>query len=101
MLGGGIVTEPLDLDVVMDQPSFARARAIGRSTADSPRAAATVVRPRANRGRPKTGEGGRIAVRVPSDFRDDPGEFLKLLRGVQIDQSFPEECASVRAGDEG
>lgn len=96
VLGGGLVTEPLDLDVAMDQPSFARARAItGAINSRFPEGRGDrgpTARGKSG-GNQKTGEGGRIAVRVPSEYREDPGEFLKLMRGVQIDQSFPEEYA--------
>lgn len=96
VLLGGEVTEPLELELVMDQQSFSRARAIAsaiNSRFPEGRGDRGSTARGLSGGNVQAGSGGRIAVRVPSAFRDEPAEFLGILRGVQIDPSFPEEFA--------
>lgn len=94
VLEGGVVTQPLQLIIQMDNVSFDRARAI--STAinsrfpEIPGDGGPAARGRTG-GNMETGEGGRIALAVPSAWRDKPAEFLNLVRSLQIDQTFPEE----------
>jgi hypothetical protein len=96
VLEGGVVTQPLQLIIQMDNVSFDRARAI--STAinsrfpEVPGDDGPAARGRSG-GNMETGEGGRIALAVPGSWRDKPAEFLNLVRSLQIDQMFPEEYA--------
>lgn len=96
ILEGGQVTEPFEIAIVTDSPGFGRARAITSAInsrfpeeagADGPIARGLTG------GNLSTGEGGRIAIRVPANYRDRPAEFINTVRWLQIDQAFPEEYA--------
>jgi len=96
VLNGGVVTEPLLMELVMDQASHQRARAIVsaiNSRFPEGRGDRGATARGMSGGNSNLGTGGRIAVRVPSAYRNDPGTFLGLMRGVQIDQAYPEEYA--------
>lgn len=96
ILNGGVVTEPLQLELVMDQASHARARAIVsaiNSRFPEGRGDRGPTARGMSGGNTNLGTGGRVAVRVPSAYRNDPSTFLGLLQGVQIDQAYPEEYA--------
>jgi hypothetical protein len=96
VLEGGMVTTPLDLALVLDNPSFSRARsiveAIKNRFPEGPGDEGPTARGLSG-GNEQTGAGGRIALRVPARFRDRPGQFLNIIRYLQIDQSAPEEYA--------
>lgn len=87
ILGGGVITAPLDLELVLDNESHSRARAITEAIN--------------NRFRPEPGEDdvahGRssrlITITVPGAYRERSNEFLSLLRHTQIDQTQPQEYA--------
>lgn len=88
VLGGGLVTDPLKIELMLDNESWARSRSITAAINtrfppgpgdDGPTA----------RGRDKDS----IALRVPAMYRDKPGEFLTLLRHTRIDQSQQQEFA--------
>jgi hypothetical protein len=85
ILDGGIVNEDLQIELILDNPSHERARRI-TSAINS-------------RFPERTGDNGPIArgrndtlvrVRVPRRFEDRPGEFLQLIRHLQIDRTYPE-----------
>ncbi|MCC6679140.1 MAG: flagellar basal body P-ring protein FlgI [Phycisphaerales bacterium] len=88
ILDGGIVTNPLKIRMMLDNASHTRARAIvsainsrfPESDGDQGPAAVGV-------------NDGNIAMAVPARYRERSGEFLDIVRHVQIDQSFPEEYA--------
>jgi hypothetical protein len=87
ILGGGVVTAPLDLELVLDNESHSRAKAMTDAIN--------------NRFRPGPGEEvvarGRssrlITITVPAAYRERSAEFLEVLRHIQIDQSQPQEYA--------
>jgi hypothetical protein len=88
ILNGGLVSDPLKLELVLDNESHARSRSIVAAINtrfpigpgdDGPTA----------RGR----DADSVAVRVPAAYRDRPAEFLKLLRHTRIDQALPQEFA--------
>lgn len=89
ILGGGVVTNSLDLQLVLDNESHSRARAIaeaingrfGRLTGAEEE---YVARGRSARS---------IQITVPSDYRARSGDFLSLLTAIQIEQGFPQEFA--------
>lgn len=88
VLGGGVLTEPLRFELVLDNPSHSLARSIVSSINtrfpegpgdDGPTA----------RGR----SGDSIAVTVPRAYADRPEEFVELLRCTRIDSALPQEHA--------
>lgn len=96
VLDGGVVTQPLQMIIQMDNVSFDRARAISgainsrfpeESGDDGPAARGK------SGGNMGTGEGGRITLSVPGSWRTNSSDFLNLVRSLQVDQSFPEEYA--------
>lgn len=88
ILNGGVVTSPLEMLLVLDTPSHARARAItGAINSRFPRGAM-------DRNDPAKGRDDEsIALSVPARFRNDAQEFMQLLLHTRIDQRFPEEWA--------
>jgi len=88
ILNGGKVTHPLKIELVLDNDSHTRARAI-----------VAAINTRFPEGRGDVGStatgrsGSSIAVQVPRAYRDRASEFLGLLRHLNIDQSFPQELA--------
>ncbi len=88
VLAGGLVTDPFQLEIVLDNPSHARAASVQAAIN--------------NRFPPSAGDEGQtargrnnmsIAVTVPKNYTEKPEEFVTLLRFLQIDQSFPQEYA--------
>lgn len=96
VLEGGTVSSPMELALVLDNPSFSRARsivdAIKNRFPEGPGDDGSIARGLSG-GNEASGAGGRIAMHVPLRFRDRPAEFLNLIRYLQIDQSSPEEYA--------
>jgi|GEM_PF-164617 len=88
VLGGGVVTDPFQLEIVLDNPSHARAAsvqsAINNRFPPSPGDEGQTARGRNNMS---------LAVRVPRQYTERPEEFVTLLRFLQIDQAFPQEYA--------
>lgn len=88
ILDGGEMTSPLPIVMMMDNPSHARVRAI---------AAAINSRFPIGPGDPTDTAQGRsdtqIDLRVPRRYRENPGDFLELVRHLQVDYSAPEENA--------
>lgn len=86
VLGGGYVTSPLQMALVLDNPSHTRARsithAINSRFPEGP----------GDPGPTATGKDEEIlAIRVPRRYRDDPEGFMRVLMHTRIDQSAPEE----------
>ncbi len=96
VLEGGMVTQPLQMIIQMDNVSFDRARAITGAInsrfPEEPGDAGPAARGKSG-GKISSGEGGRIALAVPGSWRDRPADFLNLVRSLQIDQQYPEEYA--------
>jgi len=94
VLGGGAVTEPLEIELVMDSPSYLRARtivaAINSRFPEAPGDRGPTARGLSG-GNYDTGRGGRLAVQIPVAYRTNSDEFLRILQGVQIDPNSPEE----------
>lgn len=87
ILNGGVVTNPMSLMLVLDNPSHARARAIVD--------AINTAFPR-EPGAPHTAIGlseEQIELSVPPSYRQRTPEFIELLRHTRVDQGFPEEWA--------
>lgn len=87
VLGGGLVTNPLSIAMLLDNPSHARARAIASAVnskfpkRDNPEYIARGI------------DEETIEINVPKSYRDRSGEFIQLLRHTRIDQTFPDEWA--------
>ncbi len=94
ILDGGIVTEDMLVEILLDNPSHDRARRVASAInsrfperpGDSEPAA---------RGKNDT----RIRVMIPRRFQDRPEEFLALVEHLQIDRSYPEIHARRYAGE--
>lgn len=102
VLGGGKVTDPLKMELVLDTDSHSRARsAIAAINARFPREPGEHGQTARGRGsetlkNTETGEPvatQSVAISIPRAYKDSPGEFLELLRYTRIDQSYPQEYA--------
>jgi Flagellar P-ring protein len=96
VLGGGRVTDPLLLELTLDNDSHARARSVVAAiNSRFPREPGDEQATARGRGRsaPVEGSAQSIAVGIPGSYRDRPAEFMQLLRFTRIDQTFPEEFA--------
>lgn len=102
VLGGGRVTEPLKMELVLDTDSHARARSVVAAINS------TFPREPGELGQTARGRGGgamgsqapdetviaqTIAISIPRAFKDSPAEFLELLKYTRIDQAFPQDFA--------
>lgn len=88
ILNGGLVTQPLKIDMVLDNESHSRARAI-----------VSAINTRFPQG-PMDNDpialgrtSSSVALSVPVTFRDKPADFLGLVRHLSIDQTFQQERA--------
>lgn len=86
VLGGGVVSEPLELELALDNSSHARAKAIQEAINST--FPAYGGEPTAH------GRGGQsIAVRVPDKYHDRPADFVNTLMALRIDTQFKAEYA--------
>jgi len=88
VLDGGLVTDPLAVELILDNPSHSRATSITQALNSRFPPGVADEGPTA-RGR----SNASIAVRVPQAWKTRAAEFLQILRFTQIDQSFPQEYA--------
>lgn len=88
ILAGGRVTEPLGIEVVLDNESHSIARSMV-SAINSRFPAGVGDRLDTARGR----SGSSLELRIPGRFRRDPETFLNLIRFLRVDQSAPEQTA--------
>lgn len=95
VLGGGVVTQPLDIELVLNDASHARARlvveAINSRFPEGPGDTGPTARGRGSRG--GAGQIQSIALRVPFAYRHRPGDFVELVRHLHLDYLFPQEHA--------
>ncbi len=88
VLAGGVVTDPLQLELVLDNESHARARSIQEAIRyrfpEGPGDDGPIVRGRS---------GGSLALRVPRAYTDRPAEFIELVRHTRIEQVMAQEYA--------
>lgn len=88
VIGGGVLTNPLRIEMALDNESHSRARSIMNA-----------INTRFPQGRYDEGpiasgrDGASLAIRVPFDYRDDPAEFIRLLQYTRIDQQLTQEWA--------
>jgi len=86
ILGGGVVSEPLALELVLDNSSHARASAIQKAinTRFPPEGGSNTAH----------GRGAQsITVQVPPQYRDRPADFVNTLMALRIDTQFSTEYA--------
>lgn len=88
VIGGGRVTDPLAMEVVLDNPSHARAASL-----------VAAINSRFPAGPSDDGQCARgrndqsIVIRVPREFRDRSADFVRLLNYVPIESAFANEYA--------
>lgn len=80
VLDGGVMVNPMPIEVILDNNFHTRARAI-TSAINSRFPEETPERAPVARGR----TGQIVEIAVPEEYRGDPIEFLKLVQYVQID----------------
>jgi flagellar basal body P-ring protein FlgI len=85
VLNGGRVTEPMGIEIVLDNESHTLAGSIVAAI-NSRFPAGPGDRRDTARGR----SGDSIELRVPNRFRDEPETFLSLIQFLRVDQSAPE-----------
>jgi flagellar basal body P-ring protein FlgI len=86
VLGGGRVTLAEPVRLLLDTPSHARAREITRAINNRFRTSSNTA---VAVGRSEE----LIQVNIPPNWRENPSDFLNLLRFTRVDQTFPEEWA--------
>jgi flagellar basal body P-ring protein FlgI len=85
ILAGGSVIEPLKMEILLDEPSHARARRI--TEAINTRFPEEI----GDRGKTALGRSGQsIALRVPASFTDSAGDFVQIVRHLQVDTASPD-----------
>lgn len=96
VLDGGAVTNPMQIEMVLSTPSFQLVRSITSAiNSRFPEGSGDPGPTARGRSGPNedSGLGGSIALRVPTRYRKNPGDFLQLVRHIRIDQSVPQEYA--------
>lgn len=92
VLDGGLVTTPFKIELLMDNPSPQRARAIVSAiNSRFPEGPGDVD---------QTARGmddSRIALRVPRRYRDEPGAFMSMISNLQVDREYLENYAKMYA----
>lgn len=90
VLGGGRVTQPLTLEIVLDNPSHTRARAIVAAInsrfPEGPGDRGAIARGRTDES---------VALSVPVRYRDRPAEFIELINHLRVNQQLQREYARV------
>ena len=88
VLDGGRVVEPLSIELALDTPSPILARriveAINSRFPEGPGDTGPVARGRT---------ADSIAISVPDEYRDNPGDFVLILEHVTIDTRFADQIA--------
>ncbi len=91
VLAGGVLTQPLDIAINLDNPSHSRARAM-----------ATAINSRFPAGpgdRTDTARGRNdsvVTLTIPTRFRNNPGDFVKMVQHMPIDIRIPPEIHAQR-----
>lgn len=96
VLGGGRVTDPLELAIVLDTDFHQTARFVTSSINSRFPPGPGDSGPTA-RGLGRRGSAGSelmtIALRVPAAYAERPAEFIRIVEFLQIDAAFPQEYA--------
>lgn len=86
VMDGGIMTEPLEIEMVLDNPSHARARVI--ANAINTRFPEGV----GDRAPPARGRNdSSLALTIPARYYRNPGDFIKMVQHLPIDPRIPGE----------
>jgi len=91
VLNGGVVTEPLDVLMQLDNPSHTRARSIA-SAINTRFPAGPMDRTPTARGM----DDENIALSVPHTLRDRPEDFVRMVQHLPIDTRVPAEQYAIR-----
>lgn len=98
IIGGGQVTDPLAIEVVLDNDSHARARsvvaAINSRFPPGSGDEGPIARGRGRSG-PQEGAAQSIALSVPAAYKERAAEFIQLVRHLRVDQGFQQEYAKL------
>ena len=98
IIGGGVVTEPLAIELVLDNESHARARsAVAAINSRFPPGSGDGGPIARGRGRSGAQEGAAqsIALNVPVAYKERAAEFIQLVRHLRMDQGFQQEYAKL------
>jgi len=88
VLDGGVLVNPLNIEIVLDNPSSALASRITKVVNSRFPERPGEITPTA-RGR----SADSVAITIPREYRDRPGDFVKTLQFITIDNRFPDELA--------
>lgn len=86
VLHGGVVTQPLKINIQLDEPSHNRARLIA-SAINTRFPQGPDDREPVARGRNDSG----ITITIPARYRLNPGDFVKVIQHLPFDLSIPAE----------
>ncbi len=92
VLDGGIVADPLKVEVLLDEPSHVRAMRITE--------AINTRFPEESGSKDKTARGRNaqsIALYVPQSFTNKPNEFIEIVKHIQIEAANPDGYARMYA----
>ena len=107
VLGGGVITDPLKMELALDSDSPTRARSIvaAINSRFGPTDEGPIARGRGSsrlpgelpskdkRNKSDAPNYQSIAITVPPAYQNEPADFIQLLKHVRVDQSFPQEYA--------
>jgi flagellar basal body P-ring protein FlgI len=91
VLNGGSMSNPLKIEMVLDNDSHTRGKAIVSAINTRLPMGPGDPGPTAAGKMGGQADGPSIVLRVPGRFRDNASDFLNLVQHLPIDQSFPEE----------
>lgn len=98
VMGGGVVTDPLAMELLLDNESHARARSVVAAiNSRFPQGAGDDSPTARGRGRsgPEAGASQSIAMTVPTEYKDRAAEFIQLVRHLRVEQGFQQEYAKL------
>ena len=85
VLAGGAVVEPLKIEVLLDEPSHARTRRMAEAINTR------FPEESGDRGKTAMGRNGQsLALQVPSSMIENAGDFVQIVRHLQVDMSAPD-----------
>jgi len=88
VLNGGVVIEPQPVFISLDAPSHTRARAIAEAI--NSRFPRQPGEENVARGRNEE----LVEITIPSRYRDNPDEFIELVRYLRTEIAYPEQAAN-------
>jgi hypothetical protein len=94
VLAGGVVTEPLGINLVLDVPSHARARSVAHAINSRFPPTGLDDEPAA-RGR----DDALLQLTIPWEYRERPNEFLRIVEHLPVDTTYAGALAQRYAND--